>query len=228
MKTAQATLVILIITAFSIPVFGQSTYDYPAPHPPRPNTAAGAVVGGASGSLIGAAIGSGEGKTGEGALIGGLIGAAAGGVLGKQSDRADDIRQYQYQQQQVQARQAAITLDQVIQMSQSGLSPSVIVNQINSQGIWSRPTTNDLIILKQNGVSDQVISALQTGRNAHEPAPSRVYREPIIERSPVFVEPIIVAPIPRPPRYYVPYPVRHGHGPRYGYRGARGGIRINF
>ena len=237
MHNAKTALVIFFISALSMPALGcqifqsgQSNYGYPPPKQPRPNTAAGAVVGGASGSLIGAAIGSGEGKTGEGALIGGLIGAAAGGVLGNQADRADDIRQYQYQQQQVQARQSAISFEQVIEMSQSGLSPAVIVNQINSQGVWSRPTANDLIYLKQSGVSDQVIGALQTGRPVDEPGATRVYREQVVERSPVYVEPIIVAPIPRGPCYYGPYPGWHGHGPgpRYGYRGAHGGIRINF
>ena len=122
-------------------------------------------------------------------MIGGLIGAAAGGVLGNQADRADDVRQYQYQQQQVQARQSAISLAQVIEMSQSGLSPTVIVNQINSQGVWSRPTANDLIYLKQNGVSDQVIGALQTGRPVDEPSATRAHRETVVERSPVYVEP---------------------------------------
>lgn len=227
MNSPKTALAILIITAMSTPVFGcqvfqggQSNYDYPG-SPPRPNTAAGAVVGGASGSLIGAAIGSGEGKTGEGALIGGLIGAAAGGVMGNQADRADDVRQYQYQQQQLAARQSAITLQQIVEMSQNGLSPSVIVNQINSQGVWSRPTTNDLIVLKQNGVSDQVIAALQTGRYVNEPTPSPVVREPIVHQPRLFVEPIIVAPIPHGPRYYGPYPGWHGPGPRYGYRGHR-------
>jgi uncharacterized protein YcfJ len=233
MKTSKLILVIFITSAISSTAFGcqgfqsgRSTYDYPPP-PARPNTAAGAVVGGASGSLIGAAIGSGEGKTGKGALIGGLIGATAGGVLGNQADRAEDLRQYEYQQQQFEARQSAITLQQIIEMSQSGLSPSVIVNQINSQGVWTRPTTNDLIILKQNGVSDQVIAALQTGRFANEPARTRLYREPIVERAPVVVEPIFVAPIPHGPHCFGPYPGWHSPGPRYGYR-AHGGLHVHF
>lgn len=214
--------------------FPQSqTYRYPTP-PARPNTTGGAVVGGATGGIIGAAIGSKDDKTGEGALIGGILGAAAGGLLGNQADRTNEFREYQFQRQQDQAvreaRQSAITFDQVISMSQSGLSPHLIINQIKSQGVWQRPTANDLVVLKQNGVSDQVIGALQTGPAV--PNPTIAQRQPVmrerVER--VYVEPVVV-PFPRPyypaPRYHYGGHHRH-HGHHRHARGSRASFNIRF
>ncbi len=200
--------------------------------PPRPNTAAGSVFGGASGSLIGAAIGSSEGKTGEGALIGGLIGAATGGILGKQVDRENELRSNYYRQQQQRALNSAVTFQQVVQMTQNGLSSDVVINQINSNGIWSKPTTSDLISLKQNGVSDQVITALQNAwcvndanvkRSVVSPfAPAPVYRERHI-----YVEPARVYRVPpHPANYWRPYPPRVGHW--HHHHGYGGSVRIKF
>jgi uncharacterized protein YcfJ len=53
----------------------------------NPNTAAGVALGGATGALIGGAVGSGSDRTGSGALLGGAAGAAIGGVVGNQIDR---------------------------------------------------------------------------------------------------------------------------------------------
>jgi len=44
----------------------------------------GAVIGGASGAAIGAAV---AGNSTEGAIVGGLIGAAAGALIGKSTER---------------------------------------------------------------------------------------------------------------------------------------------
>lgn len=49
-------------------------------------TEQGAVIGGASGAAIGAAVAS-PGNTAEGALVGGAIGAVAGALIGKSTER---------------------------------------------------------------------------------------------------------------------------------------------
>lgn len=242
MKFIKLTIVCLVVFSFNMTAIGcqvhqSSSYgSYNQQLPPRPNTAGGAVVGGATGGIIGAAIGSKDDKTGEGALIGGILGAAAGGILGNQQDRANEFRDYQFQQQQNQyqrqqvqlqqeAKRNAVTFDQVITMSQSGLGPNVIVNQIKSQGIWQRPTASDLIFLKQNGVSDQVIGALQTGRIASEPAyPAQqvVVRERV---QPVYVEPVVIRPVPRvyhpaPRVYHYGHRGHHHHRSRHAHGGG--------
>ena len=49
--------------------------------------AKGAVIGGASGAVVGAILSK---KKGKGAVIGGIIGAAGGYILGRKKDKADD------------------------------------------------------------------------------------------------------------------------------------------
>lgn len=51
-------------------------------------TEQGAVIGGASGAAIGAAV-AGSGNRAEGALVGGAIGAVAGGLIGRANDNAN-------------------------------------------------------------------------------------------------------------------------------------------
>lgn len=126
-----------------------------------PHTAAGGAIGTAAGSLIGASIGSREGKAAEGALIGALTGATAGSVLGNQVDQEEARIEAQFQEAAWAAEQRALSFNQVIELSRSGLSDDVIVNQIRSSGIDRLPDTQDLIWLKNEGVSDRVIAALQ-------------------------------------------------------------------
>ena len=186
----------------------------------RPNTAAGGLFGAAAGSVLGAAIGAHEGKIGEGALIGGLAGGSLGGLMGNQADQADarDARLYQAQLQS--QRDAAISMDQVVQLTRSGLSDDVIANQIQRQGILASPTNNDLILLKQNGVSDRVIAALQSAPIAGNQLPVQT---PLVVQPDVMVvdpvcPPVLLGPLP-PPHY------RHFHP---GHRRSSVGISVGF
>ena len=154
-----------------------------------PNQNRGSLIGAGAGSLIGAAIGSTDGKALEGAGVGGAIGATIGALEGRQTD----LENAAYQRT-IQAH--ATQIDQVIQMTKSGLSEDVIINQIRSTGIAATPTHEQLIFLKNNGVSDRVISAMQ-GAGA---APRYVPVPP-----PAVVEHVWV----EPRRYYGPRPYRH-------------------
>ena len=149
-----------------------------------PNTAGGGAIGTLAGSLTGAAIGATEGKAPEGALIGALAGGTAGSVFGSAIDR--DVQQQRFAQQQFVNQQiaGAITMDQVVRMTQSGLGGDVVTRQIASQGIARRPTIEDLIFLKQNGVQDNVIHALQSARVAGQVSQPRY----INGGGPVFVD----------------------------------------
>ena len=54
------------------------------------HTGEGALLGGAGGALVGAAIGSAShARAGEGALLGGAIGAVGGAIVGNEADRQE-------------------------------------------------------------------------------------------------------------------------------------------
>ena len=145
----------------------------------------GAVLGGVGGAVIGGIIGHQNDETPEGALIGGAVGAVAGGLLGnareKQAERDRYYRQQQYQQQWHQHQhcntnyntyrtvptrpattyQTGVTTGDVLTMTRSGVAESVIINHIYSTGIQRRIDTNEIIMLHQQGVTENVINAMQ-------------------------------------------------------------------
>ena len=55
-----------------------------------------------------------------------------------------------------------VTLDEVVQMVRGGVSDNVIVAQLQTNGVVTRPDVNEVIRLSQEGVSEQVITVIQT------------------------------------------------------------------
>lgn len=184
----------------------------------RPNTQRGATLGGIAGAIAGGIIGENNGEAGAGALIGGAVGAIAGGALGNARDQ--EIQQYQAQrryqtqqyvyareQQQNVARHSAVSITDVISMSRSGLSDSIVINQVMERGVQRRLEVSDIIYLHQNGVSEGVISAMQratVGGPVSHPV-SVVAEPPVVVERHVEVVPTYVVPAPRyyyPPSYY--------------------------
>ena len=53
---------------------------------------------------------------------------------------------------------SAITIDEVIKLSEAGASDSVIMAKIDDDGTVFHPTVDDILLLKQKGVSDVVIT----------------------------------------------------------------------
>ena len=133
------------------------------------NTEKGAGAGGLIGAGTGALIGSATGHTGAGALIGGAVGAVSGGLIGHGVDDAE---------RRADARAAAnpprgpLGLVDVVQMAQSHVSDDLIISQIRATGSVYQLFANDTIWLKQNGVSDVVVTEMlaTAGR-----VPRRVY-----------------------------------------------------
>jgi len=130
----------------------------------------GALAGTALGTIAGAAIGSNSGHAAGGAVIGAITGAMAGTVIGDAEDarverdsalaqRDSAIIQAQYQAQQ---QAQALTNFDLIRLTQSGVSDDVIVNMISSRGGNFDLTTDSVIAMKNNGVSDRVLVAAQT------------------------------------------------------------------
>ncbi|MDX1945997.1 MAG: glycine zipper domain-containing protein [Pirellulaceae bacterium] len=156
----------------------------------------GALLGGLTGAGVGAALGDATGNAGPGAVIGTAVGALTGAAIGEGID-ADLARS----QAEIQARmgkqlQGAVTSDDVIAMTRAGLSEDVIATHIRASGVAKSPDVNDLIYLRNQGVSDNVIKTLQ-----QTPPPQLASAVPVYPaaRGPVVVEHVYPAWYPPPP-----------------------------
>lgn len=206
---------------------------------PNRNTNTGALLGGLAGAGLGAAIGDGHHAAGPGAIIGAGVGALSGALIGEsvdnqvQNERFAAAQQTQQQiayQQAAIAQQGAVSPEDVINLTRAGLSEQVIAGQIRSRGM-SRPLqVNDLIYLRNQGVGDGVIQAMQS---AGPPATANVAPAlPAGYYAPVPPRPIIVEQVyaPPPPYYY-----GWGWGPGWGcyphhhhHHGSRVGWSVSF
>ena len=144
----------------------------------------GAAVGGLGGAGLGAAIGSQSGHPLAGAAIGAAAGALTGNAIGHSIDRDIERNNALIEQQMGRRLAGAVTMPDVISMSQSGLGEDVIITHIRANGVAQPPQVNDLIALKGQGVSDRVINALQ------QSPPPQLHPYPPPGRPPVIVEEI--------------------------------------
>ncbi|MCA9194273.1 MAG: glycine zipper 2TM domain-containing protein [Planctomycetales bacterium] len=195
------------------------------------NTQNGATVGGVAGAVIGGIIGHQNDETPEGALIGGAVGAIAGGLLGRSQDNQLERQRYlqqqaYYQQQQqayLQSQQAAssgINMNDLVNMVRSGLSEPLIISQMQSKGVSRRLEVSEIIALHQQGVGDNLISAMQNAPLSTQLARPQLASPPVtaaptIVRQPSVIvqEPVIYA-APSPvyvERYYPGFPPYHHH-----------------
>ena len=145
------------------------------------------VFGAGTGALAGAAIGSASGHTAGGAIIGGLVGATAGSAVGAHMDEVEARNQALFQERLGRRLEGQTTFDDVIAMSKSGLGDQVITTHIRRHGVAQVPSAPDLIYLKNNGVSDAVINAMQN-------PPVEVVSAPVRDR--VIVEEHYYGPAP--------------------------------
>ena len=172
----------------------------------------GALAGGGLGAVTGALISKATGnKAGVGAVASGAIGAISGALIG---DSQEQTRRYADQQlAQAQAMNPTtvhgdMSLNGIIGMSNQGLTDATIINQIHSRGVRYNLSSYDVTHLKQHGVSERVIQAMQN--TALSPAthvqPHTRTRTIIYDRRPVYV---------------APPPPRVGFGISYSSRGRR-------
>ncbi len=164
----------------------------------------GALVGGLTGAGVGALIGEHNGNAGAGALIGTAVGTLAGAAIGDTIDAEVARNQALVEQRMGRRMAAAVSLNDVVAMSQAGLSDDVISTHIRAYGVAQPPQSQDLIWLKNQGVSDAVIKTLQ------QTPPPQVITGPPPGR-PVIIEEHYYGP-PYPPPYYYH---SHHHHPRY-------------
>jgi len=171
----------------------------------------GTAVGALGGAGVGALVGSATGDAGTGALIGAGVGALTGNVVGGALDDVEARNRAEIAASMGRPVAAgAATPGEVVAMSRAGVNPQLIVNYINTSGVAQPPTAQDVIYLTQQGVSPDVIQAMQTPRVAQAPGVNMPGPPP----GPVVVEQVYYGP---PPCFHPPcYPHHHG-GPRVGW-----------
>ena len=141
------------------------------------NTGTGLLAGGALGALAGGAIGAATHHAGAGALIGAAAGATIGGVAGASEDR------HEYRQAvRADAQRHIIGLQEVVDLTKSGMSDQIIINQITTSGTIYHLTGTEIQWLHDNGVRDPIIETMQA--TATRPPPVYIRERPV-----VFVEP---------------------------------------
>lgn len=138
----------------------------------------GAVIGGAAGAAVGAAVA--KEHRGLGALIGGLLGAGGGYVIAAKTDKIDShdtdaaaqaARKAQENPATPQDAQAAmtadlnmdgfVTLDEVVAMDQAGLSDEEILSRMRQTDQVFELTEQHRQHLRERGVSENVIGQMQ-------------------------------------------------------------------
>jgi uncharacterized membrane protein len=150
------------------------------------NTEGGAAAGGLLGAGTGALIGHATGHTGAGALIGAGVGALSGGLLGHAVDESEKRAELA-----AAAARGPLGITDIVQMAQAHVSDEVIISQIRTTGSVFRLSANDTIWLKQQGVSDAIVTEMLASANR---IPRRVY-----SAAPVYGEPVYVVEPPPPP-----------------------------
>lgn len=171
----------------------------------------GALFGGLLGAGTGAIIGDAVGNAGAGTAIGAGLGAITGAAVGSELDEIEaQNRAMIAQQLGREVTAGAVTLNDVVAMTQAGVADQLIVNHVRAHGVAAPLQTADLIFLQQQGVSTQVIQAMQT-------PPSRPAQPVVVRESappPVVVQEYHYGHPFWGPRYYRHYGYRHRPRPR--------------
>jgi outer membrane lipoprotein SlyB len=184
--------------------------------PAQQHTRDGAALGGTAGAIIGGIIGHQNDETAEGAIIGGVVGAVAGGLAGNARDQQISREQYYQSQiyQQQQRMRQCVQVNDVVSMVNSGLSDTVIINHIQNNGIERRLEVHEIIQLHRQGVSEQVIAAMQNAPLAGAPRMPAYDYAPVIERRPTVIVREHYQVVPHCDHFYHPrfsYHYHHRH-----------------
>lgn len=173
----------------------------------------GAALGAITGALAGAAIGEGNGDAVSGAAIGTAVGTLAGSTIGESIDREVAESQALIEARLGRQLSGAVSVADVVSMSSASLSENVIATHIRANGVARPPTVDDLIAMRNAGVSDTVIQAMQTAPSPAPPSPP----PPVVVEEHHFFEPAWHPGFHGPP----PWP-RRGRG-----RGVQWGISVS-
>lgn len=173
----------------------------------------GAALGTGLGALTGAVIGSQSGHAGGGALIGAAAGALTGGLIGDSMDAREErdaaVAQAQYAQSQSYAASQSLSTSDVVTMTRNGVSDDVIMNSLRTRGCRFDGSPDTIIYLKQQGVSDRVITAMQSAYQVPVSAP--VVAPPPVVYAPAPPPVVVYGPVYGPRRYWGPPHYHHHH-----------------
>lgn len=178
------------------------------------HTDRGALTGGLLGAGSGALIGSSTGHAGAGAILGAGLGTLAGALVGSELDEVEAKNRAMIAQQLGRpVGPGAVSMEDVVAMTQAGVAEELIVNHIRANGVQRPLTANDIILLQQQGVSIRAIAAMQEAVQARPPAQA----VPVVPAAPPSV-PVIVEEYHYGPwgppywwrRYHYPPPPRGG------------------
>jgi hypothetical protein len=122
----------------------------------------GALFGGLTGAGVGAVVGDAAGNAGAGAVIGSAVGALTGAAVGDSIDADLAHSRAEIEARMGRQMQGAVTAQDVVAMTQAGLSDEVISTHIRANGVAQPLSVNDLISLRNMGVRDSVINAMQS------------------------------------------------------------------
>jgi len=163
----------------------------------------GALFGGLLGAGTGAVVGDALGNAGAGAAIGAGVGALSGAAIGSEMDQIEARNRAMIEAQMGrQVSASAVTIDDVLAMTQAGVDDELIVTHVRAHGVARPLQAADLIFLQQQGVSTRAIKAMQ------EP--------PVRRETPVVIErpaPVIVEEYHYGPPFWGPRPYYHRYHP---------------
>jgi uncharacterized protein YcfJ len=152
----------------------------------------GVLAGGATGAVAGGIVGHALHSTAAGAAVGAVGGALAGGLVGNRIEKKE-------------ARDAAAAdaaaaqagMAEVIQMAQNHVSDDVIITKVRTSPVTYHLTSQDVLTLKQNGVSDPVVNEMMATASRF---PRRVYSAaPVYGPPPPYGSVVVVEQPPPPP-----------------------------
>jgi hypothetical protein len=160
-------IVLCLITLIDTGCASRRSYAH---RPPRRqgwnDTQVGAGVGAVGGAVLGGVIGHQFGRTGAGALVGGLAGTATGALVGNAKEVNDERDYYarqaaHYEFEQARERAAMLSNSDIINMTRAGCGDRIIMNAIQTRGGRFDTSPEQLIVLRQYGVSDEVVEMMQ-------------------------------------------------------------------
>lgn len=168
----------------------------------------GALFGGVMGTGLGAVAGAAAGDPLAGAAIGAVAGTMTGAVVGGAIDGVEARNRAEIAARLGRpAPTGAVTVPDVVSMTQAGVNEQVIATHVRNHGMIRPLTTNDIIYLQQNGATPLVVQTMQ-----QSPTPVVAQPQPAYPPAPAYV----VAPQPTPvvvvdPFYPPPPRWRHHH-----------------
>jgi len=118
-------------------------------------TQTGALTGGALGVGVGALAGG-----GSGALIGGAVGTIGGALVGSAMDAQDRENMEQNQPKTMNRinQGQPLTINDIVALSKEGIKDDTIIKLIDKTDSTYDLSTNQVIYLKNHGVSQKVIN----------------------------------------------------------------------